>query len=124
MPEIRDAAAGGGGFKPVGGDKSVLGKAGGGAAEVQQDSENPEVKEALEKITGRLNGIYNLTSPVQERILRKYQQRGQPPPKFGTGAGKDESHPLSVEGQVSRLIDEAKAVESLAQMYIGWTGWS
>jgi serine/threonine-protein kinase ATR len=87
------------------------------------EAENPEVKEALEKITGRLNGIYNLTNPAAERIHRRYLQRNQPLPAFGMGAGRDEAQSLSVQGQVARLIDEAKAVENLAQMYIGWTPW-
>jgi serine/threonine-protein kinase ATR len=87
------------------------------------EAENPEVKEALEKITGRLNGIYNLTNPAAERIHRRYLQKSQPLPAFGMGAGRDEAQSLSVQGQVARLIDEAKAVENLAQMYIGWTPW-
>ena len=33
---------------------------------------------------------------------------------------QDEALPLSVQGQVQRLIDEARAEENLAQMYIGW----
>ena len=113
-------------LQPGGGGKAgaaatFLGKS---AADVGGlDNENPEVKEALEKITGRLNGIYNLTNPAQERILRAYQQRGQPAPIFGTGAGRDELHSLSVQGQVARLMDEAKAEENLSQMYVGWQPW-
>lgn len=42
----------------------------------------------------------------------------------GTGASREDSLPLSVEGQVQRLIEEATAVENLVQMYIGWQPWA
>ncbi len=37
----------------------------------------------------------------------------------GVGAQKNEEQALSVQGQVQRLIEEATAIENLAQMYIG-----
>ena len=43
---------------------------------------------------------------------------------LGTGASREDSLPLSVEGQVQRLIEEATAVENLVQMYIGWQPWA
>ena len=43
---------------------------------------------------------------------------------IGTGASREDSLPLSVEGQVHRLIEEATAVENLVQMYIGWQPWA
>ena len=49
------------------------------------------------------------------------------PPRLlllGTGASREDSVPLSVEGQVQRLIEEATALENLTQMYIGWQPWA
>ncbi|XP_035792224.1 serine/threonine-protein kinase ATR-like [Anopheles albimanus] len=37
--------------------------------------------------------------------------------------GKLSNMPLSIEGQVSHLIEEAIDIDNLAQMYIGWSGY-
>jgi serine/threonine-protein kinase ATR len=31
--------------------------------------------------------------------------------------------PLSIEGQADKLIEEARSIENLSQMYIGWAAW-
>ena len=54
-----------------------------GAVEVQ---ENADAKDALEKIGGRLSGIYNLTNPNKNKILRGYAKRKAGPPAWGLGA--------------------------------------
>eukprot|EP00605_Chrysophyceae_sp_TOSAG23-4_P002524 GSChrysophyteH1.ASY1.ANO1.2789.1 assembled CDS len=77
-----------------------------GAAHTSTVVENADAIEALDKISSRLAG------------------RIAPQPRFGLGAVDDESLPLSVRGQVQRLIDEARAEENLAQMYIGWQPWA
>ena len=40
-----------------------------------RDSENELATEMLQKIDARLNGVYNLTHPYRERILRFYQKK-------------------------------------------------
>lgn len=87
-------------------------------------TENADAKEALEKIGGRLSGIYNLVHPGARRIKEAYQSRKAPAPQRGLGAQMDEALPLSVQGQVARLIDEARCEENLAQMYVGWQPWA
>jgi serine/threonine-protein kinase ATR len=83
------------------------------------DRENADAKEALLKISGRLNGVYNIVNPAAEDIKREYRVREKAYPNRGLGASKDEELPLSVSGQVQRLISEAIMEENLAQMFIG-----
>jgi serine/threonine-protein kinase ATR len=87
-------------------------------------TENADAKEALSKISGRLSGVYNLGHPNYKKILAAYHKRGAPLPQRGLGAQVDEYLPLSVQGQVARMIDEARSEENLAQMYIGWQPWA
>lgn len=84
-----------------------------------RDHENKEAKEMLLKISERLNGVYNIAHPHREKFLRGASKRGELAPVRGIGVSKDEMLPLSVQGQVQRLIDEATAPENLVQMYIG-----
>ena len=87
------------------------------------DRENSEAKDMLLKISGRLNGIYNITHPAAERIKRECISKGRAVPNRGLGASKDEELPMSVQGQVQRLIDEATMLENLCQMFMGWQAW-
>lgn len=87
------------------------------------EHENKEAKEMLQKIEGRLNGVYNLMHPHREKFLRAVTMRGQGVPSRGIGPAKEELLPLSVQGQAQRLMDEATCVENLAQLYIGWQPW-
>jgi serine/threonine-protein kinase ATR len=84
-----------------------------------RDHENREAKEMLLKISQRLSGIYNIVHPHREKFLRAATKRNELPPARGIGVSKEEMLPLSVPGQVQRLIDEASAPENLVQMYIG-----
>ncbi|CAN0366361.1 unnamed protein product, partial [Hapterophycus canaliculatus] len=59
----------------------------------------------LRVINERLQGRYNLAVPRPG----------------AADAGND--LPLSVQGQVHRLITEATSQENLCQMYIGWMPW-
>jgi len=89
-----------------------------------QDHENADAMEALLKISERLSGVYNLVHPNQEKLLKACHSRKQQNPSKGLGSLKEEgSLPLSVQGQVQRLISEATAQENLVQMYIGWQPW-
>ena len=85
---------------------------------------NNEAKEALMKISGRLNGIYNIAHPHGERIRRDILARISNGKKTmntkhmstrGLGATKEEEMPLSVQGQVHRLIEEAIMEENLGK---------
>jgi phosphatidylinositol kinase/protein kinase (PI-3 family) len=104
-------------------ESSSVKRGGGSEIAAFQDHENADAKVALEKINGRLNGVYNLCHPRGEDILYAYTRRKEIPPTRGMGASKEEALPLSVQGQVQRLIEEATALENLAQMYVGWQSW-
>ncbi len=102
-------------------DSESLGRstAGGGFA----DHENKEARAMLAKISERLSGVYNIHHPNKDKLVRGALKRGEEPPIRGLGASRDESLPLSVPGQVQRLIDEATCEENLVQLYIGWQPW-
>ena len=106
----------------VGGGGGGISAAGAVTAAVQ-DQENAEAKEALKKISGRLSGVYNIAHPRAEQMNRAHIQRFKTPLIKGLGASKKGELPLSVSGQVQRLIDEATAEVNLAQMYIGNKIW-
>lgn len=73
-------------------------------------------RQKMRVIECRLKGIYNLRNPN----LRKYR-------RVDGGDENDElahhSLPLSVEGQVQKLILEATKTENLVQIYYGWMPW-
>ncbi len=83
------------------------------------ENENKEARGMLLKISERLSGVYNVSHPHREKFVRACVKRGEELPARGLGAGRDETLPLSVQGQVVRLIDEATAEENLVQLYIG-----
>ena len=89
------------------------------APAIVHDVENKEAVEMLRRIGERLSGVYNVMHPLRERLLRGAQQRGEILPTRGVGACREEMLPLSVPGQVQRLVEEAAAPENLVQMYIG-----
>jgi serine/threonine-protein kinase ATR len=77
-----------------------------------------EAKRSIKVIDERLKGVYNLRNPNHRKIRRK----------DGTNSvdQHDEmSHilPLSVEGQVNKMIQEATSSENLLQLYVGWMPW-
>jgi phosphatidylinositol kinase/protein kinase (PI-3 family) len=100
-----------------------------------QEQENTEAKAALSTISERLSGVYNVQHPNSEAIQRAHAARAAAVagssnsniaaaasrPARGVGAIRREELPMSVEGQVQRLIDEAVAEENLAQMFLGKT---
>ena len=108
-----------------------------------QDIDNADAKEAMQRITERLSGIYNIIHPTGDTIRKEYQDRQAASttaggtvvqgsnltapsavPTRGLGASKEDLEGrLSVQGQVQRLVEEATAIENLAQMYIGWSAW-
>jgi phosphatidylinositol kinase/protein kinase (PI-3 family) len=75
------------------------------------DVVNSDAEMALKRISDRLRGIVVAFKP------KTSVSAGKP-----TG-GEFQALPLSVQGQVDRLIQEAIAVENLAQMFVGWMPW-
>jgi len=69
----------------------------------------------LATIAGRLSGIYNLPVKPPPGTARDTQSSGSRNPT--------DLLPLSVAGQVERLIDEASSELNLCRMYIGWMPW-
>lgn len=84
----------------------------------QQKAQTASAKavDAIRKIDGRLNGMYNLTNPNYKKVTRR----------DGGPQEQDDSAnniALSVEGQVQRMIAEATSHENLVQVYVGWMPW-
>ena len=81
-----------------------------------EDFQKSRAKRAIKVIEERLMGIYNVkNNPNRKKLLRKDLE------------GPDESitsmTPLSVEGQVHKMIAEATSNENLIQLYVGWMPW-
>jgi serine/threonine-protein kinase ATR len=76
-----------------------------------------EAKQKMSIIDERLRGIYNLRNPNVKKIRRTDHLQNQQDDEL--------SHPipLSVEGQVHKLIAEATSNENLVQLYVGWMPW-
>lgn len=86
--------------------------------------------EVLRVCRERLSGVVHVLPELWARSKRGGNKAlnaagfGSPAGKGGSGAGAmDQAIPLSVPGQVHRLIQEATSDENLAQMYIGWMPW-
>jgi serine/threonine-protein kinase ATR len=88
-----------------------------------QDRQTKEAKRSIHVIDERLRGIYNLRNPNHKKIRRA----------DGMGAAAvtdDQEHdemtqlmPLSVPGQVHKMIAEATSSENLVQLFVGWMPW-
>jgi serine/threonine-protein kinase ATR len=82
-----------------------------------QERQTREAKRSINVIDERLRGIYNLQNPN----LRKYRRTDI------ISMDRDEELtsllPLSVEGQVHKMIAEALSHENLVQLYVGWMPW-
>ena len=76
-----------------------------------------QAKRSVKVIDERLRGVYNLRNPN----LKKYRRTD------GLSADQDDelTHllPLSVEGQVNKMIAEATSSANLVQLYVGWMPW-
>ena len=100
-------------------EKSAAAGGASGKALCFEDHENKDAEDALQRITERLGGIYNIRHPRAQEIKEAYARRCASGPFSGIGSGREDALPLSVHGQVRRLIDEATSETNLAQMYIG-----
>ena len=76
-----------------------------------------EAKQKIRVIEERLQGIYNLQNPNYKKIKRSDRSDNQD--------DNDSSIliPLSVEGQVHKMVAEARSSENLCQLFIGWMPW-
>ncbi|CAI5714782.1 unnamed protein product [Hyaloperonospora brassicae] len=79
-------------------------------AEVPSERTKMETRLVLKAIDDRLRGIYNLGDAIRPLVSRAHRSI----------LPEIETLPLSVQGQVEKLIHEATSHENLAQMYIGW----
>ncbi|KAI9912292.1 hypothetical protein PsorP6_008991 [Peronosclerospora sorghi] len=69
-----------------------------------------ETRLVLRTIDDRLQGMYNLGAAIRPFVSSAHRRL----------LPEIETFPLSVEGQVEKLIHEATSHVNLAQMYIGW----
>jgi serine/threonine-protein kinase ATR len=76
-----------------------------------------EAKQKMSVIDERLRGIYRLRNSNMKKIRRVDRLDSQQDDEL--------SHPipLSVEGQVHKMIAEATSNENLVQLYVGWMPW-
>ncbi|OWZ20345.1 Phosphatidylinositol kinase [Phytophthora megakarya] len=79
-------------------------------AEVSTERSKQETRLVLKTIDDRLRGIYNLGDAIRPLVSSSHRSI----------LPENETLPLSVQGQVDKLIHEATSNENLAQMYIGW----
>ncbi|KAG1711812.1 hypothetical protein DVH05_009054 [Phytophthora capsici] len=79
-------------------------------AELSSERSKQEIRLVLKSIDGRLRGIYNLGDGIRPLVSNSHRSI----------LPEVETLPLSVQGQVDKLIHEATSHENLAQMYIGW----
>lgn len=83
----------------------------------EQERQLQEAKRSITVIDERLRGIYNLRNPNFKKVRRTDSYNEQDDEEL------TQVMPLSVEGQVHKLIAEATSSENLVQMYFGWMPW-
>jgi serine/threonine-protein kinase ATR len=83
-----------------------------------------EAKRSIQVIDERLQGIYNLQNPNLKRLGNLIGRSGVGADGIA-GSDDDLQHmvPLTVEGQVHKMISEATSSENLVQQYVGWMPW-
>ncbi len=74
-------------------------------------------KRSIRTIDERLRGIYNLRNPNHKKITRVDQKSDKEDDEMA------HMLPLSIEGQVHKMIKEATSHENLVQLYVGWMPW-
>ena len=83
----------------------------------QRNGSSDAAKRSILVIDERLRGIYNLRNPN----LKKFRRTD------GWAMDQDDETtnilPVSVEGQVHKMIAEATSYENLVQLYMGWMPW-
>jgi len=83
----------------------------------KSNTSTTQAKRSIKVIDERLRGVYNLRNPN----LKKYRRTDG----LSTDQDDELTHllPLSVEGQVNKMIAEATSSENLVQLYVGWMPW-
>lgn len=76
-----------------------------------------EAKQKMSVIDDRLRGIYNLRNNNMKKVRRVDVIENQQDDELRHPI------PLSVEGQVHKMIAEATSIENLVQLYVGWMPW-
>jgi serine/threonine-protein kinase ATR len=92
------------------GRKGKAGGAGTNTSDLANERSKEETRIILKTIDDRLRGIYNLGDAIRPHVSSSHRSI----------LPENETLPLSVQGQVDKLIQEAVSHENLAQMYIGW----
>lgn len=89
------------------------------ASTEDKEDRTREAKKAIKVIDERLRGCYNLRNPNHKNIRRTDE--------YVVDLQQEDEitniMPLSVEGQVHRMITEATNSENLLQLYVGWMPW-
>lgn len=83
----------------------------------EQERQFQEAKRSITVIDERLRGIYNVRNPNFKKVRRTDSNNEQDDEEL------TQVMPLSVEGQVHKLIAEATNSENLVQLYFGWMPW-
>eukprot|EP00977_Amphora_coffeiformis_P015047 scaffold4341_cov161-Amphora_coffeaeformis.AAC.1 len=83
----------------------------------QQERQFREAKRSIKVIDERLQGVYNLKNPNFKKFRRTDLQTSS------EIDGMSQYLPLSVDGQVHKMISEATSRENLVQLYVGWMPW-
>ena len=86
--------------------------------QAQDDRQTKEAKHSIRVIDERLRGIYNLRNPNIKKYLRRDKYSATQ-----TEESLTQLLPLSVEGQVHKMIAEATSSENIVQLYVGWMPW-
>jgi serine/threonine-protein kinase ATR len=81
------------------------------------NDESDDAKRSIRVIDERLRGIYNLKNPNSKKIKRVDRKMQDSHDEMASML------PLSVEGQVHKMIAEATSHENLVQIYVGWMPW-
>ena len=81
---------------------------------------NQNALEVLERTKKRLNGVYNYDAVTAAEKAKAYRSGVKYEKKNIRRELSDNKIPLSIEGQVQKLIHEATDEENLVNMYFGW----
>lgn len=82
----------------------------------RQERQSLEAQRSIKSIEDRLKGVYNLKNPNLKKVRRTDVRSSDI-------EVMSQTLPLSVEGQVHKLISEATSTQNLLQLYVGWMPW-
>ena len=88
-------------------------------SQTQQSSDRQvnAAKRSIKVIDERLQGVYNLKNPNHKRVRRTDLRNTSEMDVMANML------PLTVDGQVHKMISEATSSENLVQLYVGWMPW-